>query len=296
MLDFRLKVFLTVAQRMSFTKAAAELFISQPAVSKHIKEIEKNYHRSLFERKGNVLKLTASGEILKEYALKIMALHQEMDIEINFQNEKHHGILEIGASTTASQYVLPRFIAYFRKNFPKIYINLKTDNTEKIEALLLNNETDVAVVEGKSKRSSLHYLPFQKDEIVLCTHIDTPVPPVLKTIHKLKSLPVILREKGSGTLEIISNALNKNKIKTNELSVEIILENNESIKSYLQNSRAFAFLSISAIQNELANNKLKIIEIEGFSIERYYYIVTKTENQNPLVNLFAKILIDNKWL
>lgn len=293
MLDYRLKVFLTVAQRMSFTNAAEELFISQPAVSKHIKEIEKYFQQPLFERNGNQLKLTPSGEILKEYAAKIMAIHQEMDVKIKFQGEKHHGILKMGASTTASEYVLPHYLADFKKNYPNIYIQLKTDNTEQIERLLSQNKIDLAVVEGKNKGSSLEYIPFKKDEIVLCTSIGTPSPPVLKSVSEIRNLPIILREKGSGTLEIINNALIEKGLRTDELTIEIILENNESIKNYLQNSNSFAFLSISAIQNELIENKLKIIDIDDLSIHRFYYAVKKKENQNVLIEHLIRHLINN---
>ena len=291
--DFRLKVFLTVAQRLSFTKAADELFISQPAVSKHIKEIEKHYQQSLFERKGNHLELTPTGFILKKYATQISSLYQKMDSEIRFREEKHHGIIKIGASTTAAQYVLPKYLAQLRSRYPQMQLQLGTGNTEKIETLLLNNEIDLAVVEGKSKRR-LKYLPFLKDEIVLCTHVETLCPPILKAIHELENFPFVFRENGSGTLEIIRSALLKKNIKLDNLKVEMVLENNESIKSYLQNSHAFAFISIAAIANELLNNKLKIIDIENFSMDRYFYIATKSEVQNPLIDVFIKQLLDNQ--
>lgn len=295
MFDFRLKVFFIVAQRLNFTKAAEELFISQPAVSKHVKEIEKHYQCALFERNGNTLKLTAKGEMLKKYAARILALYQEMDSEIHFLNEKHHGLIHIGASTTASQYVLPGFLASFKKNYPHIALEVKTDNTEKIENLLLNNTIDIGVVEGKSRRNSLEYTPFKKDELVLCTKASTLSKPVLE-ISELRGLPFIIREKGSGTLEIIRSALLKNNLKLDELHVEMTLENNESIKSYLQHSNAFAFISISAIIEELKNNKLKIIDVEGLTIERYYYVVIRQETQNQTTLLLKNTLIDNQKL
>jgi len=291
MFDFRLKVFLTVTQRMSFTQAADELFISQPAVSKHIKEIEKYYQCSLFERKGNLLRLTKEGELLKKFASKILALHQEMDAEMKFQNKKHHGALKIGVSTTASQYVFPKYLALFQTKYPAVSVQIKTGNTEEIEALILKNEIDFAIVEGKHKRSALNYVPFKKDEIVLCTNIKTSTPTVFNQISDLKKLPFILRENGSGTLEIIRSSLIKKKIKLDELNVVLVLENNESIKTYLQNSNAFAFISISAITNELVEKKLKIVDIEDFSMERYYYVITKTENQNPLSILLKEFLL-----
>lgn len=222
-----------------------------------------------------------------------MALHQEMDVKIKYQSEKYHGILKIGASTTASEYVLPYYLANFKKKYPNIYIQLKTDNTEEIERLLIQNKIDIAVVEGKSKRSSLEYTPFKKDEIVLCTSIHTTSPSVFENVFEIQNLPIILREKGSGTLEIINNALIENGLIIDKLSTEIVLENNESIKNYLQNSNTYAFLSISAIQNELIENKLKIIDINNFAIHRLYYIVKKKESQNTLATHLIRHLLNN---
>lgn len=292
MFDFRLKVFLSVAQRMSFTKAAAELFISQPAVSKHIKEIEKHYQCTLFDRNGNRLKLTPKGEILKKYALKISALYREMESEINVRNTEHYGFINIGASTTAAQYVLPKFLASFKNTYPQIKVSLKTGNTEYVEELLSDHQIEVGIVEGESKRNSLNYFPFQKDEIVLCTNPSTNIPSILN-IEDLKKLPFIIREKGSGTLEIIRTALHKRNLKLDELNIEMIFENNESIKTYLKNSNTFAFVSISAILNELKNNRLKIIDVANLSMDRYYYVVLKKENQNPIAKLLKERLIHN---
>lgn len=295
MFDFRLKVFLTVAQRLSFTKAAEELFISQPAVSKHIKEAEKYYQCALFERNGNTLRLTPNGEILKKFAVRILSLYQEIESEINFGKVKHHGNIKIGASTTASQYVLPKFVASFKKDYPHITLELKTDNTEKVESLLTANKIDIGITEGRSKRSNLDYTPFQRDEIVLCTNAETSSNAVI-TPNNLKKLPFIIRESGSGTLEIIRSALLKNKVKLSELNVEVVLENNESIKSYLRNSNAFAFISISAILEELRQGSLKIVDVEGLSMERYYYVVTRKETRKPLALLLKNRLAHNNKL
>lgn len=295
MFDFRLKVFLTVAQRLSFTKAADELFISQPAVSRHISEIEKFYGTSLFERNGNRLKLTPKGEILRDYAQKIFSLHAEMDAEIRFLNLKHHGLIRIGASTTAAQYVLPQFLASFKSAYPHIGLEIKTDNTEKAEFMLLDHQTDLGVVEGNTKRKAIDYVPFMKDEIVLCTRSSTLIKPIIR-IGELRKLRFVLREKGSGTLEIIRSSLLRHRLKLDELKTEIILENNESIKSYLRNSNTFAFISISAITEELKSNKLKIIDVENLNMERYYYAITRKETLSPEVQLMKEMIVNNKLL
>lgn len=296
MFDFRLKVFYTVAQRLNFTRAANELFISQPAVTRHIREIEQYYHCKLFERSGNTIQLTPQGKILAGYAEKIFSMYKELEAELSFLNEKHHGFLKVGASTTASQYVLPRYLASFKTSYPHIALEVLTANTEKIEKLLLDNTIDVGIVEGKTKRSNLVYTPFLRDEIVLCTQVHTPVKPVL-TLAELQNLSFITREQGSGSLEIITAALQKKKIKLSSLRIEIVLENNESIKSYLQNSHTFAFISISAINEELKSNRLKIIDVEDLSMERYYYLISRQGEHHKTVNLFRnRLLVDNLGL
>ena len=136
MFDFRLKVFDTVAKRLNFTKAANELNITQPAVTKHIKEIELNLNIKLFERNGTKIKLTKAGEILLKYTEEIFSVYQKMEFEIGQLQEKQKGTLRLGASTTIAQYVLPPILAEFRKRFPEIQLSLVIQNSERIEELL----------------------------------------------------------------------------------------------------------------------------------------------------------------
>src|ERR1700756_1895945 len=108
MLDFRLQVFYTVAKRLNFTKASVELYISQPAVTKHIKELEQTYKTSLFERSGNKkIALTQAGEMLVQYTDQLLNIYRELDYDMNLLLKKHIGLLRIGASTTVAQYIIP---------------------------------------------------------------------------------------------------------------------------------------------------------------------------------------------
>src|SRR6195952_4965810 len=118
--DFRLKVFYAVAQRLSFTKAAAELFITQPAVTKHIKELEHQLNVQLFRRNGNSIVLTAAGKILTQYAEKIFQTYTELENELAQLNNMEAGTLHIGASTTLAQTILPKLLAMFKKTYPAV--------------------------------------------------------------------------------------------------------------------------------------------------------------------------------
>src|SRR5437868_545922 len=125
MLDFRLQVFYTVAKRLNFTKAAAELFISQPAVTKHIKELEAQYQTSLFERSGNKqIMLTPAGEMLLQYANQLLDVYRELKYDMNLLIKKHSGILRLGASSTVAQYIISPVLAQFHKKFKDLKVIL----------------------------------------------------------------------------------------------------------------------------------------------------------------------------
>src|SRR5580698_8516798 len=125
MFDFRLQVFYTVAKRLNFTKAADELFISQPAVTKHIKELESEFKVSLFERSGNKkISLTPAGETLLQYTVKLFTTYRELEYDMNMLVDQHNGILHIGASTTVAQYIIPPILAQFHKKFKEIKVLL----------------------------------------------------------------------------------------------------------------------------------------------------------------------------
>lgn len=293
MFDFRLKVFITVAKRLNFTKAAEELFISQPAVTKHIKEIESYYQCQLFERSGNRISLTESGKILLTYGEEIMEKYRQIDRELSFNHQKFQGKLIVGASTTYAQYILPKYLVSIKQKFPLLELQIVVANTENIEHLLLENKIDVGIVEGKSKRSQIKYMPILKDEMILCTSINTHFSNNLMTIKELEKLPLIIREQGSGSLEVVLGALQKWNYQFSNQNIEIILENTESIKNYLFNSNAFAFLSISSIYNELKAKSLKIIDIENVTIERYFYSISKQGDNNSLKEIFLKTITSN---
>lgn len=287
MFDFRLKVFDTVARRLNFTKAANELNITQPAVTKHIKEIELNLNIKLFERNGTKIKLTKAGEILLKYTEEIFSVYQKIEFEIGQLQEKQKGHLRLGASTTIAQYVLPPILAEFRKRFPEIQLNLVIHNSEKIEDLLTNNKIDVGLIEAQIKNRTFHYFPFMKDEIVLVARQNHPLSTRnhLKT-HDLLQIPFVLRESGSGTLETIDLALKAKNIKLNELKTEIRLGSTESIKSYLLHSDALAFLSVQSILQELKSHTLTIIDVKNMAIPRYFNFIIPEGEQSKLVSLF----------
>lgn len=287
--DFRLKVFFTVAERLSFTRAANELFITQPAVTKHIRELEQQLGVSLFKRKGNSIALTAAGQTLKLYANKILQTYKELEFDLSQANNTIKGQLRLGASTTVAQYVLPKILALLNRQHNGLQIDLVTANTDQIEKLLIDEKIDFGIVEGTSNKPQILYQPFIKDEIVLVTRSKNKLS-AKKEIkpNTLKTVPLVIRESGSGTLDVIDAALKKVGLNRKALTVQIQLGSTESIKQYLYHSDCAAFLSIHSISKELDRNELSIIDVEGMSIYRTFQFINLRGNLSKTVNFFRK--------
>jgi len=290
-MDFRLKVFYTVALRLNFTKAATELYITQPAVSKHIQELEETYKTKLFERNGSKIALTAAGKILLKYTKSIFDIYREKDFEMSSFNKERQGLLRLGASTTISQYIISPVLAHFHQKQKDIKVNLLNGNTEQIENALINKEIEVGIVEGQSKNQSIKYIPFLKDELVLVCNSKNPLVKQNEiSVSDLKSMKFITRERGSGTLEVIEFALKKAGLKFSDLQIEMQLGSTESIKSYLLNSDCFAFMSIHAVSKELKNKELIVLDVDNLLIERFFYIITLIGKSDSLSELFIQNL------
>lgn len=289
MFDFRLQVFNTVAKRLNFTKAAEELFITQPAVTKHIHEIENHFKVKLFERNGTKIKLTPAGETLLQYTDQLFAVYRNLEFELNTFTQQHTGKLRIGASTTVAQYVLPPVLAAFHKKFNNIKVTLTINNTEQIEQALQNKNIDLGIIEGQSKNNLFKYTEFVKDELVLVANINHPLAKkdMIKPEELLK-IPLLLREPGSGTLEVLGHALKPLGIKISQLQNEMQLGSTESMKLYLLNSNAMAFLSVHSILNELQNKECCIIDVKGLTIERHFFFIQQHGQAEALPDLFMK--------
>lgn len=269
--DFRLRVFITAAKTLNFTKCAEQLYISQPAVSKHIGELESRYKVQLFERSGSRLALTEAGRVMLEHAERIADGYRRLQYEMDLFTDRLGGELKVGASTTIAQYVLPQVLARFTARFPEVKVSLASGNSEQVEAALARHDTDLGLVESSARHPGFHYEPFIPDELVLiastkgwygrCDQV---------TLAELQTVPLVLRESGSGTLEVISKYLAAADVRLASLRVVMQLGSTESIKSFVRNSDAMAIVSVASIVDELRSGELRIIDIEGCTIRREF--------------------------
>jgi len=275
MKNFRLKVFQSVAKNLSFTKAAGELFITQPAVTKHIQEIEKDYGIRVFNRKGGKINLTPEGKVLFDYSNKILKLEQNLEEEFSRFKKIENGTLRLGASTTIAQYVIPGILAGFHKRFSGVKLSLFNGNSEQIAQALRNDQIDIGIVEGKVKDKDIRYELFMADEIVVTSSFKNDlVPKDELTFKELISLPFVMRERGSGTLEVLEYAFKEKKIKLSDINILMYLGSTEAIKRFIESGSSIGFLSVKSIEKELQSKTLKIIKVKNFQIRRSFNFIS----------------------
>ena len=291
MFDFKLQVFQSVASRLSFSKAADDLHITQPAVTRHIRQIEAHFNQKLFKRKGNSIALTEAGKLLLSHSKLIFQQYEKAEFDMNSLIDKNEGNLRIAASTTIAQYILPEVLAKFHQKFPKIKIHLLNMNTEKVEKSVMNNSVELGFIEGQSKNRELAYQPFLKDEIVLVVDKSHPLAKKNQiSTSELKELPLVLREKGSGTREVLLKFFQLNNLEIEDLNIELELGSSESIKSYLSNGHSGSFLSINTVLKELKYGDFYIIDIENLQIKRDFFFIQQQGHHSKLNSVFLKFL------
>lgn len=285
--DFRLKVFITAARTLSFTRTAEQLCISQPAVSKHVGELESRYRVQLFNRRGSRLELTDAGRTLLDAAERILDDYRRMEYEVSLCTRQTEGELRLGASTTVAQYLLPPILARFTARFPGIRISMLSGNSDQIEHALEEHAIDLGIVESMSRRQGLHYTLFAHDELVLITRTGGKYARTESlTADALRHIPLVLREEGSGTLEVIAAALAAAGIRLPQLHVIMRLGTTEGIKSFVRNSDTMAIVSVISVVDCLRSGVLRIVDWEDLTMRRDFSFVHAETTPAPLAGQF----------
>ena len=291
MLSFQHETFLEVARLLSFTKASQSLFLSQSAISKHIKALEGFYKIGLFERHGNHISLTPAGQLLYTALLEADQLKTDLHQQLQRINENFRPVtrLAIGASTTISLYVLPPVLSAYLKQQPVLQISVLNRNSGSIQQALLDHDIDVGIVEGLTRLNTLTYTPFITDQVLAVCSRNSPLARRTLTVADLPAIPVALREQGSGTLAVLADELREQGIHLGDLQILIRLGGTEALKNFVLADTCLAFMPKRAIVNELATGALVEVPIQDLMIQRtFYFIQRKGTENNQLVNAFIR--------
>lgn len=287
MLSMRHRAFLAVAKSLNFSEAAKVLFMSQPAISKHIKALEDLYKQALFERKGNSIKLTPAGTLLFSHVKEAYKIEQTLEYDLSTLTNKMNakGELKLGASTTVALYIIPKILSGFHQQYADIKISLLNRNTDTIVKALLEDDISIGIVEGKNKISTITYQPFVTDEVVaVCSAKSQIAKNRFITLKEFVKLPIALREQGSGTLAAVKDWMDKKGIKLSGLNVGIRLAGTEALKNFLLEDHCLGFLPKGSISRELQDGTLIPVNIDHFDIKRNFYFIQRRGSENNEIN------------
>ena len=268
----QLKILQTISYEGSFKKAAEKLYISQPAVSLQVQNLEKKLNVSLFYREKRKATLTEAGQLLVKYSTKILTLCEETCRALDELQTFQSGTLVIGASQTTGTYLMPRLIGIFRHKYPQIEIELQVHSTRRIAWGIENGQIDLAIVGGEipmELAETLDITSYAEDELALIIPSSHPFA-ALDCIQKedLYRLRFIALDNQSTIRNVIENTLIQNGIDSQYFQIEMELNSIEAIKNAVQSGLGAAFVSVSAISKELELETLHWAKIDGVKIKR----------------------------
>lgn len=274
MLNDSIRVFLTVVEKKSFSKAAKALFLTQPAVSFQIQMLEEYYGTRLFDRVSRNIILTEAGHLLLKYANEMSRLQAELEKEMQDLTGSIKGKLKIGASTTIGEYIAPYILGAFKKMYPEVELSLEVSNSEDIEAAIHDTVLDIGLVEGPPIGKDLESLPFLQDQLVLITSKDHPWSNLESiSVFELDKYPFISREKGSGTRMEMEQHLKKAGFSANNLHVIMELGSNSAIKAAVESGLGVAIISKWAVQGSVKAGDLAQVKLKEDEFERNFRII-----------------------
>jgi DNA-binding transcriptional LysR family regulator len=273
----QLRILKAIAAEGSFKRAADSLYVSQPAVSLQVQNLERQLGVPLFDRGGRRAQLTEAGHLLIAYGDRILALCEETCRAIDDLQNLQGGTLIIGASQTTGTYLMPRMIGQFRQKYPDVGVQLHVHSTRRTCWSVMNGQVDLAIIGGEvplELQESLEISPYAEDELALILPVSHPLAK-LDTILRddLYKLSFITLDAQSTIRKVIDQILIRGEIDPRLLKLEMELNSIEAIKNAVQSGLGAAFVSVTAIEKELELGVLKRVAIENVVVKRILSLI-----------------------
>ena len=289
MADRRLQVFYTVAKQLSFTKAAEQLFMTQPAVTFQVKQLEEQFNTRLFERSHGRISLTPAGRLVMDYAERVLTLTEEMDMRVAELTGAVAGPLLLGASMTIAEYILPKILGEFKAEHPEVQAHLSVGNSETIVSRVADHALDVGLIESPSYQSTLVNEVCCDDElVVICAPGHALAKRKTVRAQELASLPWVRREVGSGTREFTDNYLRQCGVVPEDVQVTMELGSPEAMKGVVETGIAVAVLSRATITKELVLGSLVALPLSPPLIRSLSLVHPKERFRSRLLTTFVE--------
>jgi len=275
-----LKIFVSVYKNKSFTRASEEMHISQPTISEHVKNLENSLGCRLFDRLGRSILPTAEAEVLYPRALQILDDLELLQEEISAASTVIRGKLVIGASTIPGAYILPAVAYTFKKENPDIAFEILIEDSARVTGMVLQHELLCGIVGARTSSDKLDFTSLIEDELVL---VATPKIFKQKTIslEKLGNIPLLQREKGSGTRQTFENFLAKNNFSPGKLNIVATLGSTSAVMQAAKEGLGAAVISRIAVREAIDHQLLHEINIKNLKMKRHFYLVRQQKRSLP---------------
>lgn len=286
-----------VVNLKSFSKAAEKMFLTQPTVTNHIQNLENELGTVLINRSSKKIVITDAGNILYKYALDIINLRNTAKFQLNTYKGKIQGHLDISASSIPKQYVLPHILNKFISHYPDVTFSITHNDSKKVVQRIEKGYTDFGIVGAKYESNSLEYIDLLEDNLIaIAKNCDTYNFPDYSEVDMDYALNqnLILREEGSGSRLLFERELAKRNMSLKSLNVVSYIEDNETIKKFVELGLGISFISEIAVKQEIEEKKLKPFYIKGLNLKRkFYFVYHSSRHLSPLAQRFKEFVKEN---
>lgn len=290
----QLKIFSAVYKKRSFSKASEEVNLTQPTVSDHIKTLEEELNCKLFDRLGRSILPTDEADKIYPSVIELIERAEQIREIISISRSKIDGDIFVGASNIPGIYLLPSMIVSFNKIYKDINFSVTISDSHDIYEKILNQEILIGLVGSLINDESIKYEPFYDDKLILVASTKFDFPDSINPIA-LKTIPLVLRERGSGTRRETEEIFKKNRIDINKINIVSTFGSTEAIKEAIKAGMGCSILSQISVKDEILTGLFKEIPIKGINMLRKFYIAYHIKRSLPnRYEIFKKYLLDNK--
>lgn len=270
----QLHIFYTVSERGSFSAAAQTLHMTQPAVTMQVQALEDYFGTKLFDRSSKKIILSEAGRTLMPYALRSIMLMRETDQAMSAFTHMLEGRLQLGASLTIGEYVLPRLLGPFGREYPNISIVMKVMNTSQIMEEINKHQLNFGLIEAPVSHPDMEVEPVMGDELKLIVPGDHPLAGREEvTLEEALRYPFVLREQGSGTRRVMEEQLAAKGLDSGAMKIVMELGSTGAVKSAVEAGLGLTIISTSSVKHEVALGLMKIVNISDASFKRQFYAI-----------------------
>ncbi|MDA8139659.1 MAG: selenium metabolism-associated LysR family transcriptional regulator [Desulfobacteraceae bacterium] len=290
---WQLKIFCKVVELKSFSKAGEAVFLSQPTVSSHIKDLEEHLGTPLVDRLARSVVPTKAGELLYGYARRLITLRDEAEAAMAAYLGQKRGKLILGGSTIPGTYLLPRLIGRFVQEYPDVQVSLSVGDTAEIMEKITEGEIEIGIVGAQDRGFPLlQQIPLVQDELFVVVPKDHRWARRQSiTVAELLEEPFIARELGSGTLRAIERVLREAGFHLSQLRIVAQMGSTEAVRQGIKNRAGISILSVMAVEEDLQAGSLKTLSIKELDFKRHFYLTRHIQRTpSPICRTFIEFL------